>query len=70
MNFDYKNYVLRYKYEPYQWPPDIGLAELHARCSEPGPINPEGVQCPCCDRYSKFKMKKWARRSIHEVKID
>ena len=67
MNFNYQNYVQRYNYEPYCWPPDLGLAELHARCSEPGPENVSGVKCPCCDQVSKKKVRKWWKRNIHEV---
>jgi hypothetical protein len=43
MNFSYKNYVKRFQYIPFQWPPDIGLAELHSRCSEQGSVQLEGV---------------------------
>lgn len=67
MNFNYRNYVTRYSYEAYYWPPDLSLAELHARCSEPGPINENGVQCPCCQKYSKRKVYKWWKQNIDEV---
>lgn len=56
MDFSYQNFVKRLDYKPYQWPPDISLAELHSRCSEPGPENPKGVRCPCCDFPIKQKL--------------
>ena len=30
------------EFDPYQWPPDIVLADLHSRCSMPGKENPDG----------------------------
>ncbi len=67
MNFNYQLYVNRLNYDPYQWPPDISLAELHSRVSEQGPINENGVKCPCCQYQSKKKFKGWFWRDIHEV---
>jgi hypothetical protein len=70
MNFNYQLYVNRLNYEPYRWPPDISLAELHSRVSEQGPINENGVKCPCCQYQSKKKFKNWFMRDIHEVTFD
>jgi len=67
MNFNYRNYVKRYHYEPFCWPPDLSLAELHARCSEPGPVNEDGVECPCCQVKSKRKVRQWWKRDIEKV---
>jgi hypothetical protein len=67
MNFSYQKYVERMNYEPYQWPPDISLAELHSRVSEQGPVNDIGVRCPCCNFQSKKKFKGWIMRDIAEV---
>lgn len=64
MDFNYRTYVERYNYDPFCWPPDIGFAELHARCSEPGPNNLRGVKCPCCGKYSKKNMRKWWQREV------
>ena len=33
MELAYQEYVKRLNYDPYQWPPDISLAELHSRVS-------------------------------------
>lgn len=67
MNFNYQLYVNRLHYQPDQWPPDISLAELHSRVSEQGPINENGVKCPCCNYQSKKKFRNWFSRDIHEV---
>jgi len=67
MHFSYQQYVDRMKYEPYQWPPDISLAELHSRVSEQGPVNDIGVKCPCCNFQSKKKFKGWIMRDVAEV---
>jgi hypothetical protein len=67
MNFSYQLYVNRMNYQPFQWPPDISLAELHSRVSEQGPVNDQGVKCPCCGFQSKKKFKGWIMRDIAEV---
>lgn len=53
-------------YKPYNWPPDLSLAGLHSRCSEPGKENPLGVSCPCCGHTIKLKMNSWIKRDIYQ----
>ena len=65
MDFSYQSYVKKMEYEPYAWPPDISLAGLHSRCSEPGKENPVGVSCPCCGYTIKLKIDGWVRRDIY-----
>jgi hypothetical protein len=66
MELAYQEYVKRLNYDPYQWPPDMSLAELHSRVSEQGPINPAGVKCPCCNFQSKKNFDGWIMRDINE----
>jgi hypothetical protein len=69
MELAYQDYVTRLSYEPFRWPPDISLAELHSRVSEQGPINPVGVRCPCCNFQSKLEFTGWIKRDIAEVRV-
>ena len=52
------------EFEPLQWPPNQSLAQLHYDCCKPGIENPDGRQCPCCQRYEKLSNSKWPLRNI------
>lgn len=52
------------EYDPLRWPPDINLAKMHMRCVCPGKDNVEGIECPCCGRFEKIKVKNWFSRDI------
>ena len=57
-------------YDPFKYPPDLEMARLHSKCSEPGDYRPDGKTCPCCDIQEKALVTNWAKRTISDDFIE
>jgi hypothetical protein len=65
--FNYKSYVEQhYRYNETQWPPNVALAELHSRCSMPGDLTQNDVECPCCHEKTKESNTSWFGKNIYQ----